>query len=80
MKAMKSEPDASGKFGEFGGRYAPEQQIAALDELTEAMDSVVKTPEFQNELDGLLASYAGRPTPLTFAARMTEELTSSGLR
>jgi tryptophan synthase beta chain len=74
MKAMKSEPDASGKFGEFGGRYAPEQQIAALDELTEAMDSVVKTPEFQNELDGLLASYAGRPTPLTFAARMTEDL------
>jgi tryptophan synthase beta chain len=74
MKTMKSEPDASGKFGEFGGRYAPEQQIAALDELTEAMDSVVKTPEFQNELDGLLASYAGRPTPLTFAARMTEDL------
>ena len=74
MKTMKSEPDASGKFGEFGGRYAPEQQIAALDELTEAMDSVVKTPEFQNELNGLLASYAGRPTPLTFAARMTEDL------
>ena len=74
MKTMKSEPDASGKFGEFGGRYAPEQQIAALDELTEAMDSVVKTPEFQHELDGLLASYAGRPTPLTFAARMTEDL------
>ena len=74
MRAMKSEPDASGKFGEFGGRYAPEQQIAALDELTEAMDSVLKTPEFQNELDGLLASYAGRPTPLTFAARMTEDL------
>jgi tryptophan synthase beta chain len=71
---MKSEPDARGKFGEFGGRYAPEQQIAALDELTEAMDSVLKTPEFQNELDGLLASYAGRPTPLTFAGRMTEDL------
>lgn len=74
MRAMKSEPDARGKFGEFGGRYAPEQQIAALDELTEAMDSVLKTPEFQNELDGLLASYAGRPTPLTFAGRMTEDL------
>jgi tryptophan synthase beta chain len=71
---MKSEPDGRGKFGEFGGRYAPEQQIAALDELTEAMDSVLKTPEFQNELDGLLASYAGRPTPLSFAARMTEDL------
>jgi tryptophan synthase beta chain len=71
---MKSEPDERGLFGEFGGRYAPEMQIAALDELTEAMEKVVPSVEFRTELDGLLHSYAGRPTPLTFAARMTEEL------
>ncbi len=71
---MKSEPDAGGMFGEFGGRYAPEMQIAALDELTEAMGSILETPAFQARLDELLTSYAGRPTPLTFAARMTEDL------
>jgi tryptophan synthase beta chain len=71
---MKSEPDERGMFGEFGGRYAPETQIAALDELTQAMTSILETEAFQAELQGLLSSYAGRPTPLTFAARMTEEL------
>jgi tryptophan synthase beta chain len=71
---MKSEPDERGMFGEFGGRYAPETQIAALDELTQAMASILETEAFQAELQGLLSSYAGRPTPLTFAARMTEEL------
>lgn len=74
MRAIKSEPDARGRFGEFGGRYAPEMQIAALDELEKAMGTTLATPAFQAELDHLLTTYAGRPTPLTFAARMTEEL------
>ena len=74
MRAIKSEPDARGRFGEFGGRYAPEMQIAALDELENAMGTTLATPAFQAELDHLLTTYAGRPTPLTFAARMTEEL------
>ncbi|MCS5636924.1 MAG: pyridoxal-phosphate dependent enzyme, partial [Myxococcota bacterium] len=74
MRAIKSEPDARGRFGEFGGRYAPEMQIAALDELENAMGTTLATPAFQAELEHLLTTYAGRPTPLTFAARMTEEL------
>ncbi|MBW2699026.1 MAG: tryptophan synthase subunit beta [Deltaproteobacteria bacterium] len=71
---MKSEPDDRGLFGEFGGRYAPEMQIAALDELTRAMEEILPSEGFQAELDNLLSTYAGRPTPLTFAARMTEDL------
>jgi tryptophan synthase beta chain len=71
---MKSEPDSNGLFGEFGGRYAPEMQIAALDELSEAIEKLLPSAEFQAELDHQLRTYAGRPTPLTFAARMTEDL------
>ncbi len=63
-----------GRFGEYGGRYVPEVLIAALDELEDAYSKISQSSEFQAELDGLLATYAGRPTPLTFARRMTEEL------
>jgi tryptophan synthase beta chain len=71
---MKSEPDARGMFGEFGGRYVPEMLMAALDELITESERILATPEYQQELDELLSSYAGRPTPLTFAGRMTEDL------
>jgi len=71
-KAMKSEADARGRFGEYGGRYVPETLVAAIDELTEAYARLGHSPEFQAELDGLLSTYAGRPTPLTFAGRMSE--------
>ncbi len=71
---MKSEADERGRFGSFGGRYVPETLIAALDELTEAYPRITAQPDFRDELDGLLESYAGRPTPLTLAARVTEEL------
>ncbi len=71
---MKSEADASGRFGEYGGRYVPETLIAALDELAEAAPRVTASEEFQRELNGLLASYAGRPTPLSFASRVSEDL------
>jgi len=71
---VDSEPDAEGRFGEFGGRYVSETLVAALDELLEANETIVPTAAFQAELDQLLGSYAGRPTPLTFAARMTEDL------
>ncbi len=71
---MKSEADASGRFGEYGGRYVPETLIAALDELAEAAPRVTASEEFQRELNGLLASYAGRPTPLSFASRISEDL------
>ncbi len=66
--------DERGRFGDYGGRYVPETLIAALDELTDAYPRVSRDPAFVAELDGLLASYAGRPTPLFFARRMTEDL------
>jgi tryptophan synthase beta chain len=69
---MKSEADERGLFGEYGGRYVPETLVAAIDELSDAYARLGRSPEFTGELDGLLASYAGRPTPLTFAGRMSE--------
>jgi len=71
---MKSEADARGHFGEFGGRYVPETLSGALEELEEAYPRIAGDPAFRRELDHLLATYAGRPTPLTFAARTTEAL------
>jgi tryptophan synthase beta chain len=63
-----------GRFGPYGGRYVPETLIAALDELAEAYPRITAAAEFQAELDSLLTSYAGRPTPLSFASRMTADL------
>ena len=65
-------PDETGHFGIFGGRFVPEALIAALDELTEAYAAVRTDPAFTAELDRLLRTYVGRPTPLTDAARLTE--------
>jgi tryptophan synthase beta chain len=66
-------PDATGHFGSFGGRLAPEALMAALDELTTAYLEAKADPAFQAELTALLRGYAGRPTLLTevprFAAR-----------
>lgn len=69
---MKSEPDERGMFGQFGGRFVPEMLISALDELVEQSEKILADPGYQKELDDLLRDYAGRPTPLTFAARLTE--------
>ena len=59
------QPDGSGHFGSFGGRFAPEALMSALEELTAAYASAQADPAFQAELRGLLRDYAGRPTPLT---------------
>jgi tryptophan synthase beta chain len=67
-------PDARGRFGEFGGRYVPETLMPALAELEVVYAEARADPGFRRELDGLLASYVGRPTPLTFAASLTREL------
>jgi len=64
-------PDAAGHFGPYGGRFVPEALVAALDELTEAHAAARADPEFVGELDRLLASYVGRPTPLTDARRLS---------
>jgi len=69
---LKSEPDEAGMFGPYGGRFVPEMLISALDELVEESTRILADPEYQAELDDLLANYAGRPTPLTFAKRLTE--------
>jgi tryptophan synthase beta chain len=63
-----------GHFGEYGGRYVPETLIAALDELESAIPRVMGSPSYRAELDHLLASYAGRPTPLYHARRISEDL------
>ncbi len=62
-----------GRFGSFGGRYVAESLIAALDELEAAIPRIVPSAEFQRELGDLLTHYAGRPTPLYHAKRLSEE-------
>jgi tryptophan synthase beta chain len=62
-------PDETGHFGGYGGRFAPEALMSALDELERAYASARADPLFQARLDGLLSSYVGRPTPLTDAER-----------
>lgn len=63
-----------GRFGAYGGRYVPETLVAAIDELVEAYPRIAAREDFRAELDELLRSYAGRPTPLYFARRATEAL------
>ncbi len=68
------QPDPRGYFGRFGGRSVPETLMPALEELTEAHRVLREDPEFARELRETLASYAGRPTPLYFAERISEDL------
>jgi len=66
-------PDARGRFGRYGGRYVPEVLIPALDELAAAWSVLRDDPGFRGELDALLTDYVGRPSPLTFASRLSDE-------
>jgi len=63
-----------GRFGPYGGRYVPETLMAALEELEQAYAAADADPAFHAELDNLLHHYCGRPTPLSFARRLTEQL------
>src|SRR6202158_2506218 len=72
--ATQTWPDAKGRFGPYGGRYVPETLVAPLEELERAYELARKDPKFQSELDSLLKNFAGRPTPLQFASRLTEHL------
>ena len=65
-------PDARGHFGPYGGMYVPETLMTPLFELTEAYAAARRDPEFQKELDYQLREFAGRPTNLYFAERLTE--------
>ncbi len=70
--ALKSVPDAAGRFGEFGRRFVPETLMHALEELTHEYHTARRDPAFQKELDGYLSTFVGRPSPLYFAQRLTE--------
>jgi len=74
MSATTSLPMAvAGRFGAYGGRYVPETLMAALEELEHAYALAKEDTAFQAELDDLLRNYCGRPTPLYFAKRLTEQ-------
>ena len=64
-------PNEQGRFGPFGGRFVPETLMAAIEELRVAYEEARDDSAFQEELAGLLATYVGRPTPLTYAANLT---------
>jgi len=65
-------PDAAGRFGRYGGRYVPETLIPALDEITTAYQATKRDPAFKKRFFELLHDYVGRPTPLTFAAKLSD--------
>ncbi len=66
------QPDALGRFGQFGGKYVPETLMPALIELEAAFYQCRQDPDFQQELNQLLKDYVGRPSPLYFAERLTQ--------
>ncbi len=67
-------PDGHGRFGQFGGAYAPVTLLPAIEELREAYAAVQQDPSFQAELDRLLVDYVGRPTPIYHAAALSREI------
>ncbi len=71
---MEVVPDARGRFGAYGGRYVPETLMAPLEELQRAYNEARADAGFQQELDDMLRNFAGRPTPLQFASRLTQHL------
>ncbi len=73
-KFVVPEADAAGRFGEFGGRFVPETLMAPVEELTKAYAKARADSAFRRELHHLLTTYAGRPTPLTEAKRLSAEL------
>src|SRR5437762_9021563 len=74
MEVTTTLPDERGRYGEYGGRFVPETLMPALEELTCEYLAVREDPAFQQELSSYLREYVGRPTPLTFAERLTREL------
>jgi len=74
LDSLTQQPDTSGHFGPYGGRFVPEILMSPLDELEQAYLAAREDPEFVAELDRLLKTYAGRPTPLYHARRLSEKL------
>jgi len=71
---LQSSATAPGRFGPYGGRYVPETLMVPLFELERAYEAAKADPSFQSRFHDLLKNFAGRPTPLQFASRLTEKL------
>ena len=71
--ATSSVPDTQGRFGPYGGRFVPETLMYALRQLTEHYENAREDAEFQRQFHDYLQHYVGRPTPLTFAERLTRQ-------
>jgi len=71
---VKRVPDERGYFGAYGGRFVPETLMAPLEELEAAFRDAMRDRSFRKELETLLRDYCGRPTPLTFASRLSAHL------
>ena len=69
-----TDPTPDGRFGDFGGRFVPETLIPAVLELEEAFLEAWADPSYRTDLDGLLADYAGRPSPMTECHNLSEQL------
>jgi tryptophan synthase beta chain len=71
---MLSRPDVRGRFGAYGGRFVPETLMPALEELEQEFEKAWSDPAFREEFNRYLSEYVGRPTPLTEARRLSEDL------
>jgi tryptophan synthase beta chain len=74
MSTAEILPDTRGHFGPYGGMFVPETLMSALKDLTREYERAKNDPAFQDELSSLLRDFAGRPTPLYFAGRLTNKL------
>lgn len=74
MNPLPQLPDVHGHFGPYGGMFVPETLMSALKDLAAEYERAKADPGFQRELDDLLRNFAGRPTPLYFAERLTKDL------
>jgi tryptophan synthase beta chain len=74
MTAVKEVKSVPGRFGPYGGRYVPETLMAALEELEREYEKARRDKKFRAQFERLLKNYAGRPTPLSLAKRLTNEL------
>lgn len=72
-KIHSPQPSQNGKFGRFGGRYIPETLITATNDLISAYERIKSDPDFIYELDYIRKTYAGRPTPLTYAKNLSKK-------
>ena len=74
LNTFRAGPDEQGHFGMFGGRFVAETLMPLILEVERAYEAAKRDPCFQAEMDSYLKHYVGRPSPLYFAERLTEEL------